>query len=49
MPKFHVHVYRTIQLFEIDIQAKDKIQALERGLEEAKKPDSLWRLVAKGE
>lgn len=41
--KFHVHVYRTTQVHEVDVEADTPQEAMTKALEQAKQPGSLWR------
>ena len=43
MPKYHVHVYRTTQFFEIDLEADNSQDARQKALDEIKNSNPIMK------
>lgn len=44
MPRFHVHVYRTTRMWEVEVEARDELDARAKALGEIADDSPDWRL-----
>lgn len=43
MPKYHVHVYRISNQYEVEVTAESPQAAMEMALQRAKQDDAVWQ------